>query len=116
LISSINIINSVGINILIRKKEFAALQALGMTRGQMTRMILLEGLIHGVVSAFFSLILGSYLIRIIMKGEGREITSNIPIEILIISIGGSILISLFASFIPLRRLKNMNIVEGLKSE
>lgn len=116
LISSINIINSIGINILIRKKEFAALQAVGMTRGQMTRMVLLEGLIHGVIAAFVSLILGSYVIRIIMKGEGREITSNIPIEILIISIGGGILISLFASFIPLRRLKNLNIVENLKSE
>jgi len=116
LISSINIINSIGINILIRKREFAALQALGMTRGQMTRMVLLEGLIHGVVSSFISLILASYLIRILMRAESREVTSNVPIEILIISIGGCILISLIASLNPLRRLKNMNVVENLKGD
>ena len=51
LIGIVNVINTISLNILLKKKEFGTLGTIGMTRMQLTKMVLLEGILHGVFSS-----------------------------------------------------------------
>lgn len=54
----INLINMLVSSILVRKKEFALLQAVGMTQGQLRQMLYFEGLNYSIKAVFVSAILG----------------------------------------------------------
>lgn len=58
LIGILNFINAVLTSIVARRKEFAMLQSIGMTRVQLKKMLCYEGLCYAGLSGIFSLILG----------------------------------------------------------
>lgn len=115
LISAINIISTISINIMLRKREFAAMQAIGMEEEQLRKMVLLEGAIHGLIAAFVGSIIGGAIAKLLLyKVVPDDVKIKIPFEIFIIGIGGALIITLLASVIPIRRLKKMNIIESLR--
>lgn len=116
LISAINIVNSIGINLIARKKEFASMCAIGMTKEQISKMMIYEGLIYGVIACIIGTILGGVITSWLLKAEVKGMMIKIPY--LAISIGAvtAILITLIASVIPIRKINKMNIVENLRSE
>lgn len=116
LISAVNIINTIVISVMLRKREFASLRAIGMTEAQLTKMILFEGLIQGVIAAIVGIIIGGILTKVIINMIVSDMKANIPYEILITGIVVSVLLTLTASMIPMNRLKKMNIMESLRIE
>ena len=48
LIGMLNFINSVLTNIVTRRKEFAMMEAIGMTKKQLLQMLILEGIYYAV--------------------------------------------------------------------
>lgn len=60
-IGILNFINAVFTSIISRKREFAMLQSIGMTTGQLKRVIICEGISYIAVSGILSLIIGSLL-------------------------------------------------------
>lgn len=92
------------------------MRAIGMTKEQLTKMILYEGSIHGLIAAIVGIIIGGLLTRLIIYMTVPDIKVRLPFGILITGILGSILLTLIASVIPLIRLKKMNIVESLRME
>ncbi|MGI6005930.1 MAG: ABC transporter permease [Ruminococcus sp.] len=54
LIGILNFINSILTGMITRKKEFAMLQSIGMTKGQLRKMLLLEGLYYAVLAILLS--------------------------------------------------------------
>ncbi len=73
LIGILNFINSVLTSILTRKREFAMLQSIGMTTGQLRNMLVLEGLYYTVAAGVFSLILGVLMSFVIVRGLGESL-------------------------------------------
>ena len=61
LLAVIGIINALFIQVWSRSREFAILTSLGMSRVQIMRLLLVEGLIIGLVGAFLATILGTVL-------------------------------------------------------
>ena len=61
LLAVIGIINALFIQVQSRNREFAILASLGMSRVQIVRLLLVEGLIIGLVGAFLATILGTVL-------------------------------------------------------
>ena len=59
LIGILNFINTILTGIVSRKKEFAMMEAIGMTDVQRTRMLMLEGLYYAGVTIAVSLLAGS---------------------------------------------------------
>lgn len=120
LISAVNIINTVSINLILRKAEFAMLMAIGMTKEQLTKMVLLEGTLHGIIAAVLGTFIGAgldfILIKIIAGSEFKDFDFKFPITTIICGILIAILITLIASLIPLRKLKNMDVIENLREE
>ena len=61
LVGVLNFVNAVLTGIITRKREFAVLQAIGMTGRQLKTMLMLEGLLYTLLSIIFSLLLSLIL-------------------------------------------------------
>ena len=48
LIGIINVVNTISLNILLKKKEFGTLGTIGMSERQLSKMVILEGMLHGL--------------------------------------------------------------------
>lgn len=117
LISSINIINTISTNILLRKREIAMIKAVGMTQKSIRRMIALEGVLYGIYAAVFGGIIGtglSYILYRIVIGL-REFTWSIPWNHIIAASIGGIIIALLSGIYPLRRINEGIIVENIRT-
>ena len=55
----LNFINSVLTNVVTRRKEFAMMEAIGMTKKQLLRMLILEGLYYAGITILAVLVFGS---------------------------------------------------------
>lgn len=60
-IGILNFLNAVLTGIQARRREFAMLQSIGMTNGQLRRLLLYEGLLYVIISGVLSILLGSML-------------------------------------------------------
>lgn len=60
-IGILNFINAVITGIIARRREFAMLESIGMTRGQLQRMLIYEGIFYVVIAGAASLLLGSVM-------------------------------------------------------
>lgn len=59
LIGVLNFVNTMITSIISRKTEFAMMEAIGMTKKQLKKMLLLEGLYYGVIITFVNITIGS---------------------------------------------------------
>ncbi|CAI6082932.1 FtsX-like permease family protein [Cohnella rhizoplanae] len=118
LIGSLNIINTVQTNLMLRRREFGVLQAVGMTMSQLRRMATLEGVWFGVIGAFWGLLLGigiSFLLyRQLNNVEG--IPFSFPIAGAVISCVFALGVGLLSVQGPLRKIAKASVVEELREE
>lgn len=116
LISCTNIFNTMSTNIIFRRREIAALRAIGMSKKEMRNMIIKEGALYGIISVIYAVIIGT-IINIILYKQLTTITNfkfNIGLDI-ILGVGiVAILMGIIASLIPLRKIDESSIIEDLK--
>jgi len=67
LIGVLNFINTILTEIFTRRKEFAMLQSIGMTRKQLLGMLMFEGLYYAIGTCVFSLVAGSAVSLLIIR-------------------------------------------------
>lgn len=118
LISSLNIVNTISTNLMLRKREIAALEAIGMTGKQVKKMVYLEGVLYGIISAIIGALIGSGLSYYLGKmiGNVRGFQWTIPWNFIIVAIVGCMLIALISSYFPLRRIKNESLIDNIRME
>lgn len=118
LIGSLNIVNTVQTNLLLRRREFGLLQAVGMTMGQLKRMASLEGAWYGVLGSFWGLLFGtglSYFLFVELSNL-QGMPFRFPWEGALIACGSALAVGLISVQGPLRRLSKMNLIESLREE
>lgn len=118
LISSLNIINTISTNLMLRNKEFAMLKAVGMTKGEIKKMVCLESAFYGIKAAVYGGIIGtgiSYLLyrRLI---DVREFDWVIPWNFIMQGTVGAIIIELISGYIPFKRVEKQSIIENIRNE
>lgn len=118
IISIVNIFNTISTNLLLRKKEFATMKAIGMTEKQLSKSIILEGTLYGIMSAIVGGILSVILSNLLIEAGGgvADFSYEFPIVVFSLSILAAILITYISTLIPLRKLKKQTIVEGISDE
>ena len=119
IVSSIGITNTLLINIMERVREIAMMRAVGVTRSQIIRMILLEGFGIGLAATVIGILFGILLIYITSGFvEVNSLTFEFGVSPIIISIIFlfGILISLISSFTPSRRAAKTPLSEALRYE
>ncbi|KMY31805.1 ABC transporter permease [Lysinibacillus xylanilyticus] len=118
LIGSLNILNTITISIMIRRKELAALKSIGMSQRDLKKMIIYEALIYGFSGSlqgiFFGCIL-SYIIYLAASGV-LKVAWTIPYEACFITFAAALLISYLSVFLPLRRIHQDNIIDTIREE
>ena len=119
MISGIGITNTLLINIMERVRELGMMRAVGVTRRQLIRMVLLEGFGIGLAATVTGCIFGILLIYITSTFlEVHSLTYQFGVSwtiILFIGLFG-ILISLISSFMPAFRAAKTRLSEVLRYE
>lgn len=116
-IGILNFINSIMTSMIARKKEFAMLESIGMTKKQLRNMLCLEGLYYAVGTCFCSLILAVLFSLLIVKGVVGGLwffTYQFVILPLIICWPILILLSLLIPYLAYRSNRKESMVERLR--
>ena len=120
LVASLGVINTLTMNVMERIQEFGMLRGVGMTRGQVVKMILAEAGLIGVIGGVLGLFLGIVLSRIFFLAmtamSGYELNYEMPIEAIFIGIIVSVVVSQIAAILPARRAAKIDILEALHYE
>ena len=105
---ALNIMNTTASSLYLRKKEFAQLRVIGMSKKRLTKMVMLEGVITAIVANGIGILIGVLLsygfFRLVITslfGYGYSIS----ITAIVIGMVVSILILCGSVYLPLRGLK-----------
>ncbi|MPM23018.1 hypothetical protein SDC9_69480 [bioreactor metagenome] len=118
LIGSVNIINTLTTNIILRKKEFSTLKSIGLTQKGLKKIIVLEGLLYGVVGSIYGGIIGTGLSYLMGGGmnAAREFKWAIPWNAIGIATVAALIIGYLSVLAPLKRIGNENLIEGIRED
>lgn len=117
-ISSVNIFNTIGTNIMLRTRELSILKAIGMSKQEVNKLIKFECIFYSITAIIIGDTLGaagSAMLYKIFSGV-LEIQWSIPWLAIAIASIGTIVVTLLASYFPLMRVNNTVIVEGIRNE
>ncbi|MGH4117481.1 ABC transporter permease [Clostridium sp.] len=118
LIGSVNIVNTLTTNIILRKREFATLKSIGLTQKGLKKMIVLEGLLYGIVGAIYGSIIGCGISYLLFKsmGDVREFRWNLPWNAIATAVTAAIIIGYLSVLSPLSRIKKENLIEAVRED
>jgi putative ABC transport system permease protein len=118
LIGSVNIINTLTTNIILRKREFAALKSIGLTQKGLKKTILLEGLLYSIMGTIYGSVIGCGLSFLIFKAFGsvRELSFKMPWSAIAIAGSTALFIGYISVLAPLSRIKNENLIEAIRED
>lgn len=118
LIALANVFNTISTNVMLRRREFAMLKSVGMTKKGFYRMMDYECILYGIKGVALGLPV-SLAINLLMArsiGFGTNIGVLIPWKSVIIAVG-SVFLVVFATMIySMGKIRNDNPVETLKNE
>ena len=117
-ISLFNIINNVSYSLISRTNEFGMIRAMGITDKEFKKMIRFEGVIYGIISSIFSVIFGIVGQALFFKVLSSQLISPkfiIQWQNYILIILVNILIGFIATYFPLKKIKDLSIVESISS-
>lgn len=118
LVGVLNFVNSMVTAIVSRKKEFAMIQSVGMTRKQLCRMLVFEGLAYALITLAVSYVLSAAAIGTVIRGMAAGGFSTFHFTLFPLLVCTPVLI-VFAVVIPylcFRNLEKQSIVERLRME
>lgn len=118
LISSINIINTLTTNIILRKREFATIKSIGLTQKGLRKIIILEGLLYGIIGTIYGSVLGTGASYLMYTGLGRvkEFTWGVPWQAISIAGVSALIIGYLSVLAPLSRIKKANLIETIRED
>ncbi|MHB9092881.1 MAG: ABC transporter permease, partial [Chloroflexota bacterium] len=118
--SLIAILNTLAIGIIERTREIGMLRAIGATRGQVRRTILLEALLLSAVGTAFGLLGGLYLGYIMVLGLNASgifpMTYAFPLAGVLAAIAVGLIFGVIAALLPARQAAGLEIVRALRYE
>ena len=99
----------------VRKREFAILHSIGMTKMEIFRMVMTENALFGIVGAGFGIPFSVFLMYQIRKEQFLRY-GTIPVKILLVQLGVLVLVSLVPAVYIRSQLKDLKIIENIKTE
>lgn len=118
LIAAANVFNTISTNLMLRQREFAMLQSVGMTGKAFYRMMNYECLLYGLKTLLYGLPLSFGVTWLIYKATDNAFsnTFHLPWGNVALAVG-SIFVVVFATmFYTARKLRKQNIMEALQNE
>ncbi|MCM3748576.1 FtsX-like permease family protein [Paenibacillus pasadenensis] len=119
LIGSVNIMNTLTVSIINRRKELAALKSIGMSQRDLKSMIRFEGLIYGFFGSLQGIVYGvvlSYILFTLAAENNDALKWQPPYMSCMIAFIASLAICYLSTLLPLRTISRDNVVEALREE
>lgn len=117
LVGVLNLINSMVTAIISRKKEFAMIQSIGMTKRQLCQMLMFEGLYYISMTLIASYILGFLIVDIVVRGmvAGGYATFHFTLMPLVVCTPILIIFAMIIPYICFKNLEKQSVVERLRA-
>ncbi|MFJ8960940.1 ABC transporter permease [Lentzea sp. NPDC102401] len=116
IIALFGIANTLTLSVLERTRESALLRALGLTRGQLRQMLVVESILMALIGAVVGVLLGAgfgwLLVEAISNSEFR-ISFSIPFGQIGIMLGLAVVAAIIAAALPARRAARNSVVAGM---
>ncbi|MFD4642457.1 ABC transporter permease [Lentzea sp. NPDC058436] len=116
IIALFGIANTLTLSVLERTRESALLRALGLTRGQLRQMLVVESILMALIGAVVGVLLGAgfgwLLVEAISNPEFR-ISFSIPFGQIGIMLGLAVIAAIIAAALPARRAARNSVVAGM---
>ncbi|WP_446897369.1 FtsX-like permease family protein [Clostridium sp. LBM24168] len=118
LIGSVNIINTLTTNIILRRREFAILKAIGLTQKGLKKMIVLEGFLYAVIGTIYGSIISCGLSYMMYQGtmKVREFSWQIPWSGIAIAAAAAVAIGYLSVLSPLSRINRENLIDTIRED
>ena len=119
IVAGLGIVNTLTMNVMERVREIGVLRAVGMTRRQVWRMVVVEAGIVGVMGAILGCVTGvaAGVVMIgLAGGLGGTVGIQIPWPILLVAAGFGIAVAVVAAAYPARLASRMSIVRAVQYE
>ena len=117
MIGVLNFVNSMLTSILTRRREFAMLQSVGMTTGQLRKMLVIEGLAYTASSGLVSILTGTAISALVSGTVARSLwffTYHFTLLPLAVTIPILLLVGILLPLPVLNAVERQSIVERLR--
>lgn len=119
LIGVTSIFNTITTNMELRRREFAMLKSVGMTKREFNRMIRLESFFYGSKSLLIGLPIGcllSYVIYRLLAAGTMDVGFRLPVKPILISIVCVFALILAIMEYSIRKIRRQNLIETIRNE
>jgi putative ABC transport system permease protein len=117
-IAMLGITNTLALSIVERTREIGLLRAIGMTRGQVRRMVLGEAALVTVLATVQGVTLGVLVGAASVTALGGEVEAPLvwPGDQLLVVVALTIVTGLLAGLLPARRAARLDVLSAIASE
>lgn len=119
LIGIFGVVNNLIVNFMERRRWIAMMKSIGMSKGQIIKMIFVESLTGGVIGGIIGVLTGLSMILLIpniMLSMGLVYTIKYSLPLLLMYLFISVLIMIVASISPAIKSSKLNVIEAIKYE
>jgi len=119
IIGSLGMMNNLMVSFIYRKREFAVLASVGMSKLKRGKLLFIEGITLGVFGGILGVLEGVYISMFlgeITYSLDSYIITTIPLKLIILLGFLAVVLVIVASFVPIFKSSNMSIVEEIKYE
>ncbi|NLB20543.1 MAG: FtsX-like permease family protein [Clostridium sp.] len=118
LIAGANVFNTISTNIQLRRREFAMLKSVGMTKKGFNKMMVFESLLYGVKGILYGIPVALGVTYLIYRSvlQGADIQFYVPVNSIIIAILSVFIVVFATSIFAMDKIKKDNPIDALKNE
>lgn len=121
LVGLLSLLNTLLVSVMERTRELGMLRAIGMSRGQLHRMILSEAVLQGGLGAVVAATLGTWMAANWIRGSladllGWIVDFHVPWSSLMVVLAAGLLVSALAGLYPAWRAGRIQVKEAIEYE
>jgi putative ABC transport system permease protein len=119
-VGSLGVANTVTMNVLEKKRTLGLLRAVGMTSGQVTRMVVLESVMLGAAGGIIGLAAGMVTALFIQLASqpllGHPISVTFRPAVVATNLAAAVAVTALAAWLPARRAVRLDLLEAISAE
>ena len=117
-IATLGVINTLALSVVERTREIGLLRAIGLTRGQLRRVITIESVATTVFGAMLGVVLGlgfGIALQRALEDDGLSVLA-VPWQTVVVVLVGSAVVGVVAALLPAWRATRIDVLRAITTE